>query len=96
MDISITLSGAEQRVLDMIKDGFTDKVIAKTLFISQDTVKSHRRQIIRKLSAKNTTNAVYLAIKAGLISWFYTQFNPIEIVRFNWRIRQHFEMSYLT
>ncbi|MEA3359511.1 MAG: GAF domain-containing protein, partial [Thermodesulfobacteriota bacterium] len=51
--LSGILSVAETRVAVMIKNGLTSQTIAKELNISIDTVKSHRRNIRKKLNIQN-------------------------------------------
>lgn len=48
------LSKREKEVLRMMFDGFTNKEIAQKLFISFETVKSHRKNILLKTGSKNT------------------------------------------
>jgi len=48
------LSRREKEVLRMMFDGFTNKEIAQKLFISFETVKSHRKNILLKTGSKNT------------------------------------------
>ena len=48
------LSKREKEVLRMMFDGLTNKEIAKKLFISFETVKSHRKNILLKTGSKNT------------------------------------------
>jgi DNA-binding NarL/FixJ family response regulator len=43
------------KVATLIKDGKTTPQIATTLFVSQDTVKTHRRSIRRKLGLRNAS-----------------------------------------
>ena len=38
----------EKQILLLISKGFTSKTIANSLFISQETVKKHRKNIIQK------------------------------------------------
>jgi ATP/maltotriose-dependent transcriptional regulator MalT len=45
----ISLSATEMKVATMIKNGMTSRQIAKTMFVSMDTIKTHRRNIRRKL-----------------------------------------------
>ena len=49
IDIIVRLSSAEMRIAAMIKNGLTSKEIAEKLCISLDTVKTHRRNIRKKL-----------------------------------------------
>ena len=48
------LSKREKEVLGMMFDGLTNKEIAQKLFISFETVKSHRKKILLKTGSKNT------------------------------------------
>jgi len=48
------LSKREKEVLRMMFDGYTTKEIARELFISFETVKSHRKNILFKTGSKNT------------------------------------------
>jgi DNA-binding NarL/FixJ family response regulator len=61
------LSGREIEVLQRIAAGGSNKVIASQLSISEDTVKSHIRNIMGKLSANDRTHAVTIAIRRGII-----------------------------
>lgn len=42
----------EKEILGLIAKGFTSKVIAESLFISIETVKTHRKTMIRKASSE--------------------------------------------
>lgn len=55
------LSAREQEVLFLIADGLTTREIAEQLFISESTVISHRKNLLRKYLAKNTAELVKLA-----------------------------------
>jgi DNA-binding NarL/FixJ family response regulator len=54
-------------VLRRIAAGGSNKVIAGQLSLSEDTVKSHVRNILGKLSANDRTHAVTIAIRRGII-----------------------------
>jgi PAS domain S-box-containing protein len=53
-DIILSLSATELRIATMIKNGLTSPDIADLLHITLDTVKSHRRNIRRKLKLNNS------------------------------------------
>jgi DNA-binding CsgD family transcriptional regulator len=55
LNIITTLSTAEMRVAAMIKNGLTSKEIATKLSISVDTVKTHRKNIRKKLNIQNAS-----------------------------------------
>lgn len=59
------LSIRELEILDLIMQGHTNNEIAARLFISYETVKSHRKHILAKTGAKNT---------AALISYYHQAF----------------------
>lgn len=52
------LSRRELEVMRLLAGGYTNGAIAKRLVISEDTVKSHVRRILRKLQAANRAEAV--------------------------------------
>ena len=57
----------ERAVLQFLSQGATSHDIAEALTISERTVKFHIGNIIRKLEAKNRTNAVVMAMVRGLL-----------------------------
>jgi DNA-binding CsgD family transcriptional regulator len=60
-----TLTAGEIEVLHLMSEGASDAVIGQALLISQATVKSHVRHILRKLGAANRTEAVSLFLTTG-------------------------------
>ena len=62
-----SLSERELAVLRLIAAGEGNKQIASLLFISQNTVATHVRNILRKTGARNRTEAVAHARQRGLI-----------------------------
>ena len=61
------LSEREREVLVLVSDGLSNDEIAKRLFISRATVKTHLGHLFGKLSADSRTGAVATARKLGLI-----------------------------
>lgn len=61
------LTDREITILKLIMEGYANSQISKTVFISIHTVKAHIASIMRKLNAKNRTNAVYIALKNNLL-----------------------------
>lgn len=57
----------EQEILLLISRGFTNKEIGSTLFISEETVKTHRRNLLLKFKAKNTANLISIVLKDNII-----------------------------
>ncbi len=62
------LTGREIEVLRLLVQGKPNKSIARTLHISEDTVKTHIRHILAKLNVQSRTQAVLTAIRLGLVS----------------------------
>ena len=56
-----SLTPSEQRVLELLRDGKPNKVIARELDIEETTVKVHVRRILKKLNAANRTQAALVA-----------------------------------
>ncbi len=61
------LSGREIEILDYIARGNSNKEIAKSLGISDQTVKNHITSILKKLSVNDRTAAVVHALRKGWI-----------------------------
>lgn len=64
----IDLSVREYEVLDAAARGKGVRETGRDLYLSPDTVKSHRRRVLQRLGARNMTEAVALAVAAGLLS----------------------------
>ena len=64
---SDALSQREIDVLLAIATGKSNKMVASTLGIGEETVKMHVKAILAKLGANDRTHAVTLAIKRGII-----------------------------
>ena len=61
------LSTREIEVLELVARGTSNKEIAKQLWVSETTVKSHMLHIFDKLSVTDRTAAVTAALKRGII-----------------------------
>ncbi|HYC85483.1 MAG TPA: response regulator transcription factor [Chryseosolibacter sp.] len=61
------LSDREREVLDCIASGLTTYEIGDKLFISKNTVETHRKNLLYKLKARNTAELVNNAYKQRLI-----------------------------
>ncbi|NQV38618.1 MAG: response regulator transcription factor [Candidatus Marinimicrobia bacterium] len=61
------LSLREREILQLIAEGKTVTDISAQLFISGNTVTTHRKNIMRKLNLHNTVELTKYAIKQGLI-----------------------------
>lgn len=64
---ALGLSGKELDVLRQLAQGLSNREIAKTLWISEQTVKFHLRNIYRKLDISNRTEAVRYAYERHLV-----------------------------
>lgn len=64
---AIALTPRETEVLELIAGGQSNKDIARTLLLSEATVKTHVNRILAKLRVENRTAAVATARSAGLI-----------------------------
>lgn len=62
-DVVAHLNAGEQEVLDLIVKGATNPQIAHTLFLSEDTVKSRVKRILRKLGASTRGQAVAIYLE---------------------------------
>jgi DNA-binding NarL/FixJ family response regulator len=60
-------SRREVDVLRFVADGFSNKEIARELVLSEETVKSHIRNLLIKLQARNRAHAVAAGIERGLV-----------------------------
>jgi LuxR family maltose regulon positive regulatory protein len=61
------LSNRELQVLRLLGRGQSNKVIARELFVSENTIETHLRRIYEKLGTHNRTEAAALAREAGAI-----------------------------
>jgi len=63
-----TLTGRELEVLGLVDDGKTSRQIGDLLYISENTVKNHIRNILDKLGLHSRNEAVLYAIRENLIT----------------------------
>ena len=61
------LTDRELEVLQLIVEGHSNIAIAETLYISVGTVKTHVRNVLRKLCASDRTQAAIRALRSGLV-----------------------------
>lgn len=62
------LSMREKEVLTLIASGRNNEEIAEILFISSNTVLTHRRNIMRKLNVNSTPQLILTGVRRGIIS----------------------------
>ncbi len=61
------ISNAEQRVLTLMAEGLSSKQIAAKLFLSEHTIKNHRKNMLQKLNCTSSAEVIKLAITNGWI-----------------------------
>jgi len=64
----VGLSDREREILGLLAEGVPSSDIAKRLFLSTETVRTHVRNAMRKLDADTRTQAVAMAIRERLIT----------------------------
>jgi len=53
-----TFTKREKEILELISEGLSSKLIAKKLGIAENTVKVHRKNILRKADASKMTKVI--------------------------------------
>jgi DNA-binding NarL/FixJ family response regulator len=61
------LTRREGEVLGHLAKGLDNRAIAHALYVSEETVKSHVKAILRKLGAKDRAQVVSIALRQGLV-----------------------------
>ncbi len=61
------ITNREREIIHLLAYEHTTKEIANKLFISLETVKSHRKNILQKLEVKNVAGIVRVAFQKNLI-----------------------------
>jgi DNA-binding NarL/FixJ family response regulator len=61
------LSPHEREIIHLMAQGLTAEAIANELSVSVETVRTHVRNVIRKLQARNRVHAIALALQRGEI-----------------------------
>lgn len=64
---SVSLSARETEVLGLVGSGLSNPAIAKQLYVSEATVKTHLIHVFEKLGVSDRTRAVTLAMELGLL-----------------------------
>ena len=62
------VSSREQQVLELRAEGLTAREISERLWISEETVKCYLKRINTKLEARNSTHAVTIGFRTGLLA----------------------------
>lgn len=61
------LTQREREVVKLLSMGLNSKEIADELFVTEETIKSHRKNLLKKLDKKNVTQLVVHCIQYGII-----------------------------
>ena len=61
------LTKREKQILKLISEGHTTLEIASQLFISENTIESHRKNLLHKFDAKNVAELIRLAMERDMI-----------------------------
>ena len=64
---NVWLSPRERELLLLISEGLTNAEIAEQIFLSPETIRGYRKNLLLKLGAKNTAVLVKMAIEQKLI-----------------------------
>ncbi|MBI4779684.1 MAG: response regulator transcription factor [Oscillatoriophycideae cyanobacterium NC_groundwater_1537_Pr4_S-0.65um_50_18] len=62
-----SLTARELEVLQLIVEGYNNPTIAEKLYITSGTVKTHVRNILKKLCVSDRTQAAIRALRSGLV-----------------------------
>ena len=63
---NLGLTQRESEVLDLLVAGHSNRSVASTLVVSEDTVKTHIRSLYRKLDVQDRAGAIAVALREGL------------------------------
>jgi DNA-binding NarL/FixJ family response regulator len=64
---AIWITPREQELLKLIVEGYTNPEIAEKIFLSPETIKGYRKNLLFKLDARNTAMLVKIALEQKLI-----------------------------
>lgn len=64
---NINISKRELQVLDLLSQGLSGREVAEMLFISTNTVKTHKSNLMLKLSSRNTAQLIRKGFEYGLL-----------------------------
>jgi DNA-binding NarL/FixJ family response regulator len=66
-ELASQITQRELEILQLISLGLTSQDIANKLFISKNTVETHRKNMLAKLNVNNTAALLKIAYKKGLV-----------------------------
>ncbi len=70
------ITAREKEILQLVIDEYTTKEIAKLLFITPETVETHRNHLIQKFDVRNTAGLVRETLLRGALNGFASQGKP--------------------
>ena len=62
-----SITRREKEILELISKGLTSQEISKALYISQNTVLSHRKNLIEKLAVRNSAHLIMKCVRLGML-----------------------------
>lgn len=71
------LSPREMQVLRLVADGKTSKDIAVLLDLGEQTIRSYRKTLMKKLGVNNVAGLTQMALAAGVTHWNKPDANPL-------------------
>ena len=66
--VNTYITKREQEILRLVAYEYSSKEIANQLFISMNTVLTHRQNLMLKLNVKNTAGMVRRGFESGILS----------------------------
>lgn len=66
--VDVALSQRESEILQMMAYGYNSREIADRLFISELTVQTHRKNMLRKMGFRNFYQMLCWGIKEGIVA----------------------------
>jgi DNA-binding NarL/FixJ family response regulator len=61
------LSPREVQVLQLVSEGLMNSEIARVLFLSEETIKSHVRHLLAKLQARSRAHAITIGFRRDIL-----------------------------
>ena len=65
---TVQLSERELQIIQFIAEGYTNSQIAAIVYLSNHTINTHRKNIMKKLGVNNTAGIVMYAVKTEMVS----------------------------
>ncbi len=65
---AVQLSERELQIIQFIAEGYTNSQIAAIIYLSNHTINTHRKNIMKKLGVNNTAGIVMYAVKTEMVS----------------------------